>query len=424
MDPNKAMNILATEFNKFINFLAPEKRITIKKDEEPYTTNEMREAKTISENMLNNAIQNNCPDNWRLFKYCRNKYFNLRDKIKTEYYKNILNKDFSMWRTLKMKERGDPPSEILWEGKRVTSPKKISNIINKFYKQKIKKIESAFKDPKVDPIEILERVCNKPKSKFSFRKMKYEETLEIINSMKNTNSCGFDGISSKTIKKVPKQTAMYMTHIINCIIERKIYPEILKISKITPILKSDKDKLNPGSYRPISNLTTYDKIIQEWLRIQISEYLEDNLIISPAHHGSRPGYNTLTAKNTIDYLLAKGVEDNNTTILLNTDLSAAYDVVNHSIMLKKMEFYGFDENSRKVIESMLTDRIQFTEVEGYKSDPQTMPNTSVLQGSKLSGIFFIIYVNEFPELQKLLEDEEFLQEKKYSNLKKMFIMNQ
>ena len=140
MDPNKAMNILATEFNKFINFLAPEKRITIKKDEEPYTTNEMREAKTISENMLNNAIQNNCPDNWRLFKYCRNKYFNLRDKIKTEYYKNILNKDFSMWRTLKMKERGDPPSEILWEGKRVTSPKKISNIINKFYIQKIKKI--------------------------------------------------------------------------------------------------------------------------------------------------------------------------------------------------------------------------------------------------------------------------------------------
>ena len=157
-------------------------------------------------------------------------------------------------------------------------------------------------------------------------------------------------------------------------------------------MKQRKNKFDPGSYRPICNLTSIDKVIQEWFRIQIVEYLDENQILSDAHHGSRPGFSTLTAKNTIDYLIGRGSETGKLTMLINTDLSAACDIVDHELLLKKFEFYGFSEDSRRILGSILKDRMQYTEIEGFKSSPILMPNTSVLQGSKLSGICFILFI--------------------------------
>ena len=191
----------------------------------------------------------------------------------------------------------------------------------------------------MDPIQILQKTMPKPKSTLTLNKITYNQTLKIIKEMKTSNSVGVDNVSSRTLKLIPNQSAMYITHIINCIIVHKTYPEILKISRILPILKQGKNKFDPGSYRPICNLTSIDKVIQEWFRIQIVEYLDENQILSDAHHGSRPGFSTLTAKNTIDYLIGRGSETGKLTMLINTDLSAAYDIVDHELLLKKFEFY-------------------------------------------------------------------------------------
>ena len=144
---------MVTEYSRFVNELAPEKKVILRKDENIYENEEVKEYKRDAENLLTEAIQNNTPENWRLFKYCRNKYYRLSNKAKTAYYQRILGKDYSLWRTIKMKERGEPPSEILWHGRRITSPKKISNIMNEFYKKKIIKIQKEMKDPKMDPIQ-------------------------------------------------------------------------------------------------------------------------------------------------------------------------------------------------------------------------------------------------------------------------------
>ena len=68
---------MVTEYSRFVNELAPEKKVILRKDENVYENEEVKEYKREAENLLTEAIKSNTPENWRLFKYCRNKYYRI-----------------------------------------------------------------------------------------------------------------------------------------------------------------------------------------------------------------------------------------------------------------------------------------------------------------------------------------------------------
>ena len=70
-----------------------------------------------------------------------------------------------------------------------------------------------------------------------------------------------DNLMNKIIRRAPDRMAEMHTHLINQIIKKKKFPEILKISKIIPILKKGKPKYDIDSYHPINNLACTEKII-------------------------------------------------------------------------------------------------------------------------------------------------------------------
>ena len=225
---------------------------------------------------------------------------------------------------------------IIWKQRDLTLFGKnviVSSLINS------QDIREKSTDSNIDPIEILGKLIKKPDKKFALPKISYEETYKIILKMKLSGSSGLDEIDSKIIKMVPKVTAMMMTHLINSIITTGIYPDILKISRILPILKPGKAKSEEGSYRPINNLSVFDKIIQEWIKINLVNYFEDNKILINNHHWGRTNFSTVTAKSMIDYYLGKGSENNKFTAMINTDMSSAFDTVDHNILLRKLKFY-------------------------------------------------------------------------------------
>ena len=76
---------------------------------------------------------------------------------------------------------------------------------------------------------------------------------------------GPDIISMKIIKKLSPHIVPHITHLINSIINTELYPSNLKLSRITPILKPDKQHDSIESYRPINNLSVIDKIIEQYL---------------------------------------------------------------------------------------------------------------------------------------------------------------
>ena len=83
----------------------------------------------------------------------------------------------------------------------------------------------------------------------------------------------------KTLKKIAPAIAPHLTHLINTIIKTSTYPEILQVSRITPNIKPDKDPYNIASYRPLNNLSTIDKVIQEHIKISLTNFLDNNNII-------------------------------------------------------------------------------------------------------------------------------------------------
>ena len=109
----------------------------------------------------------------------------------------------------------------------------------------------------------------------------------------------------KIIKKLKPLIASHIIHFINSIIYTSTYQSVLKVSKITSTLKQDKKSEDIDSLRPINNLSSVDKIIEQYLKGNIKEVLGYNKILLPEHHGSRKNYSTMTALATIQNILIK-----------------------------------------------------------------------------------------------------------------------
>ena len=87
---------------------------------------------------------------------------------------------------------------------------------------------------------------------------------------------------------------------------------------------------------------------------------------------------------------------------MSTDLSAAFDTVDHVILLAKLKYYGFTGLELKLMTSYLKNRQQYTDINCKKSETIKCLPCGVVQGSKLSGILYTIYTNEVPILHKIL----------------------
>ena len=108
----------------------------------------------------------------------------------------------------------------------------------------------------------------------------------------------------------------------------------MKVAKILPILKPGKDRFKKESYRPISNLHCLEKIHEEHVKMHLYKHFKDNGIILKNHHGGLKGRSTATARAVIENKIEDGYQNKKLVVAASTDLSAAYDTVNHKILLK------------------------------------------------------------------------------------------
>ena len=78
------------------------------------------------------------------------------------------------------------------------------------------------------------------------------------------------------------------------------------------------------------------------------------------------------------------------------DQSLAYDLVDHTILLHKLEAIGLDKHAMSLMKSYLENRTQTVQVESFTSPPLNSGPRSVIQGSALSCILYIIFTLDLP----------------------------
>ena len=118
-----------------------------------------------------------------------------------------------------------------------------------------------------------------------------------------SHSKGYDGISTEHLKLINKDLSKCLTLIINQFLNSGIFPDKLKIAKVTPIYKKG-DKQIITNYRPISVLPVISNFFETVIHEQLSEYLVTNNLFSPQQYGFRKNSSTeLAALELLDRLL-------------------------------------------------------------------------------------------------------------------------
>ena len=219
-----------------------------------------------------------------------------------------------------------------------------------------------------------------------------------MKKLKGNRSSGIDFIDGYSIKLASPIIEDIVIHLVNLSIVKAQYPQLWKSSKINPHFKKG-EKINGENYRPVSDIVYVSKIAEAAVFEQTFAHFNKNKLWHDNHHGFRPNHSTATALIQLYDLWARGAEDKEFTAALLLDLSAAFDVVNHKILLEKLELYNFSPTSLQWFRSYLEERSQYVMVESKLSDPLKVGDQGVPQGSLLGPLCFIIFYNDFPAVR-------------------------
>ena len=132
---------------------------------------------------------------------------------------------------------------------------------------------------------------------------------------------------------------------------------------------------------------------------QIQEYFFSNGLMSKYQHAYRKGYSTSTALTQMTDNWLKDVDDSKAVAVVTLDLSAAFDVIDHDILIKKLTCYGFTPSATIMIMSYLTARTQRVYYNGSMSNSINLA-CGVPQGSCLGPLLFSIFTNDLPSVVK------------------------
>ena len=137
-----------------------------------------------------------------------------------------------------------------------------------------------FTPPQINPIQVLQQLIPRQENEFKFNLISVEGTLQLFKDLQPTNATGHDAITMNVLKKISKQISPHLTHLINRIIITATFPSTFKISKITPQLKPEKNPYIIDSYRPIHNMASLEKVVEHYIKQQLTSHFEHNKIIN------------------------------------------------------------------------------------------------------------------------------------------------
>ena len=408
----------------FMNVLerhAPIKFKYLRINHNPFITKEIRKEIMKRSRLRNRVNKLNSRTNISAYKRQRNICTRLIRKAKRDYFSNLSPSNIvdsrRFWSSVKplFSDKGITGKNIIIVENNtiIDNDSKVTEIFSNLFSNTVKTlgiekphdviVNIAEYDSEFDPVmRAINKYNTHPSIKlitksryncqdtFSFSDATLEDVFNELLKLTNSTSCPIVSIPTKIIK----ENIDIITHKIhidfNHSIVSGIFPSNLKLADVTPAHKKG-DRTDKSNYRPISILTNISKVFERLMFYQMYTYIEN--ILSNYQCGFRKNYSSQHCLLIMLERWKKCLDKKGTAGVLLTDLSKAFDCLNHDLLIAKLHAYGFDYKSLKFIQDYLSYRYQRVKINSSYSSWKLILQ-GVPQGSILGPVLFNIYLTD------------------------------
>ena len=349
--------------------------------------NKLKKAKRLLERVWS---QSHSAEDLKFFRSATNRYHAAIIKAKRKFNSSLISSSRTnpreLWKSV---------NQLLHRSSAPTLPssdslKNLSQSFATFFSDKIHKLHTALLSNRACVSPHLPPPVTPPNFS-SLNPINVDEVSKLLSQSPDTN-CDLDPIPTSLLKQCSSVLLPTITQIINLSLSTGIFPDQFKHCSVHPHLKKPKlDKENLTNYRPISHLSFLSKLTERAVKQRLTDYLSSNNLLNPNQSAYIKSHSTETTLLSVHDHIIKALSLQRVTCLTLLDLSAAFDTIDHSILLERLSsWFGITSTALSWIKSYLSHRSFYVNIDGSKSSTYQLLY-GVPQGSVLGPLLFILY---------------------------------